>query len=82
MDVPAGRRVTAGRYGPPGIVLMANAEDAPGQVVVPRLTAAGADLDRVEFFTMRDALGSARSPCPTTSRGSRCTSSGSARGSS
>lgn len=42
--------VTAGRLGEGGTVLLANAEDSPGQVVVPRLAAAGANLDRVEFF--------------------------------
>ncbi len=52
--------VTAGRYGPAGTVLVANAEDSPGHVIVPRLAAAEADLARVEFFTIRDAEGQER----------------------
>lgn len=46
--------VTAGRYGQSAIVLLANAEDSPGHVIVPRLAAAGADLERVEFFAVAD----------------------------
>lgn len=42
--------VTAGRLGSPAPVLIANAEDSPAHVVVPRLAAAGANLERVEFF--------------------------------
>jgi predicted ATP-dependent serine protease len=38
----------------PGRVLMANAEDAPSTVIVPRLHAAGANLELVEFLTVLD----------------------------
>jgi hypothetical protein len=34
----------------PGDVLMCSAEDDPGDTIVPRLIAAGADLNRVDFF--------------------------------
>jgi putative DNA primase/helicase len=34
----------------PGDVLMCSAEDDPGDTIVPRLMAAGADLKRIEFF--------------------------------
>lgn len=43
--------------GEPGAVLIANAEDAPGSVIVPRLAAAGADLESVEFFAFNDEHG-------------------------
>jgi hypothetical protein len=43
--------------GGPATVLIANAEDALGSVIVPRLAAAGANLEGVEFFTARDAHG-------------------------
>lgn len=46
--------VTAGEYGLPATVLIANAEDSPSHVTVPRLAAAGADLHRVEFFSSTD----------------------------
>lgn len=60
-------RVTRGQskgdhHGKPGRVIIATAEDAFRQVVVPRLKAAGADLDRVSFvniergFTIPDDL--------------------------
>jgi putative DNA primase/helicase len=45
-------RTTSGANGIPSSVLMANAEDSPAHVIVPRLAAAGADLSRVEFFTI------------------------------
>jgi putative DNA primase/helicase len=48
---------STGRYGPPGTVLLANAEDSASHVVVPRLAAAGADLQRVEFFCTEDSTG-------------------------
>jgi AAA domain len=48
---------TIGRYGEPAPVLMANAEDGAAHVIVPRLAAAGADLARVEMFTVPDADG-------------------------
>lgn len=54
-EVAAG--TTTGRYGEPARVLMANAEDGAGHVIVPRLAAAGADLQRVELFTVPDAGG-------------------------
>lgn len=54
--------VTAGRHGPAATVLVANAEDSPGHVIVPRLAVAGADLQRVEFFAAAD---------PTTTVGER-----------
>lgn len=54
-EVAAG--TTQGRYGEPGRVLMANAEDGASHVIVPRLAAAGADLERVELFTVPDADG-------------------------
>ena len=40
-----------------GRVLIANAEDSPEAVIKPRLAAAGADLERVEFLTVRDEHG-------------------------
>jgi putative DNA primase/helicase len=40
----------------PGTVLMISAEDEPEDTIVPRLVAAGADLDRIQFFEgVRDA---------------------------
>ena len=47
--------VTSGRYGRAATALIANAEDSPAHVIVPRLAAAGADLSLVEFFTAADA---------------------------
>lgn len=44
--------VSAGRYGDAGAVLIANAEDSPSYVVVPRLAAADAELELVEFFSV------------------------------
>jgi len=41
-------------YGTPRTVLIATAEDALAQTVVPRLTAAEADLDRIEFVTISE----------------------------
>jgi len=47
--------VTTGAYGDePAAVLIANAEDAAGAVTVPRLAAAGADLERVELFAIAE----------------------------
>jgi hypothetical protein len=47
--------VTTGAYGDePAAVLIANAEDAAGAVTVPRLAAAGADLERVELFVIAE----------------------------
>jgi hypothetical protein len=37
---------------PQGNVILLSAEDAPGDTVVPRLAAAGADLDRIEIVSM------------------------------
>jgi DNA polymerase len=37
---------------PQGRVLLLSAEDAPGDTVVPRLAAAGADLSRIDILTM------------------------------
>lgn len=51
--------VTVGRHGPAAPVLIANAEDSPGHVIVPRLAAAGADLERVEFFAASDPASAA-----------------------
>ena len=48
---------TQGHYGEPARVLMANAEDGAAHVIVPRLAAAGAELERVELFTVPDADG-------------------------
>ena len=48
---------TTGRYGEPATVLVANAEDSAAHVTVPRLAAAGADLERVEFFAFSDEHG-------------------------
>ena len=48
---------TRGDYGEPARVLMANAEDGTSHVIVLRLAAAGADLERVELFTVPDADG-------------------------
>ncbi len=48
---------TRGDFGEPAQVLMANAEDGAAHVIVPRLAAAGADLERVELFTVPDADG-------------------------
>ena len=50
---------TVGRHGPAATVLIANAEDSHGHVIVPRLAAAGADLKRVEFFAAIDTTTSA-----------------------
>jgi hypothetical protein len=47
-------RTTSGINGTRGRVLMANAEDSPAHVIVPRLAAAGADLSMVDFFTVDD----------------------------
>jgi hypothetical protein len=54
-EIAAG--TTTGRYGEPARVLMANAEDGAAHVIVPRLAAAGADLARVELFTVPDEHG-------------------------
>ena len=54
-EVAAG--TTRGDYGDPARVLMANAEDGAAHVIVPRLAAADADLERVELFTVADADG-------------------------
>src|SRR5450631_839388 len=50
-------RVSKGTHWPlgaanagPGDVLMCSAEDDPGDTIVPRLMAAGADLKRIDFF--------------------------------
>jgi hypothetical protein len=43
-------RTSVGANGTAGPVLMANAEDSPAHVIVPRLAAAGAALENVEFF--------------------------------
>lgn len=53
-------QTTTGDLGPAAHVLVANAEDSPGHVIVPRLAAAGADLHRVEFFTALDHEGQER----------------------
>lgn len=52
--------VTVGDYGPAANVLVANAEDSPEHVIVPRLVAAGADLARVEFFAVWEKDGGER----------------------
>lgn len=45
-------RVSRGQLGgEPGDVLIASAEDSPAFTLVPRLTAAGADLERVHFVS-------------------------------
>lgn len=54
-EIAAG--TTTGRCGDPAPVLMANAEDGAAHVIVPRLAAAGADLERVELFTVPDEHG-------------------------
>jgi len=48
---------TTGRYGKPAAVLIANAEDSAAHVTVPRLAAAGAKLDAVEFFSVAEGDG-------------------------
>jgi hypothetical protein len=53
-------QTTTGDLGPAATTLIANAEDSPGHVIVPRLAAAGADLHRVEFFTALDHEGQER----------------------
>jgi AAA domain len=52
--------VTRGVFGEPGAVLMANAEDSPAAVIVPRLKAAGADLRAIYFVSTTDADGTER----------------------
>jgi putative DNA primase/helicase len=42
-------------FGEPAAVLFASAEDSLANTLVPRLAAAGGDLDRVEFVAMRRA---------------------------
>ena len=39
-------RLTRAEFGEPGVALIASAEDLPAATVVPRLLAAGADLNR------------------------------------
>lgn len=45
------------RYGTPGNVLYVATEDDPGYTVAPRFLAAGADMDRVFFLTVKTAHG-------------------------
>ncbi len=52
-----GAKTSSGQLGKPGRVLIANAEDSPEAVVKPRLAAAGADLEMVEFVTVTDEHG-------------------------
>ena len=50
-------QLAGGLMGRPVDVLYLSAEDSPSHTLVPRLTAAGADLERVTFLTIRDAVG-------------------------
>lgn len=58
LTVELGARITRGQldgdlHGQPGAVVVASAEDALRFVLVPRFTAAGADLDRVHTIALR-----------------------------
>jgi hypothetical protein len=47
-------RVSRGQFGrDPAEVIIASAEDSPAHTIVPRLTAAGADLERIHIINMR-----------------------------
>ncbi len=51
LSIHLAARVSRGQLGrPPANVLIASAEDAPEFIIVPRLIAAGADLDRVKII--------------------------------
>jgi hypothetical protein len=58
-DVTTGR-LEGDLYGRPASVVYLTGEDDPATVIVPRLTAAEADLDSVHFVTVRDSAGSPR----------------------
>jgi hypothetical protein len=47
-----------GAHGEPFVTLFASAEDSRERIIVPRLLALGADLERVGFFAIRDECGS------------------------
>ena len=52
LDIAA--RVSRGQFGrDPAEVIIASAEDSPAHTIVPRLSAAGADQDRIKIVTMK-----------------------------
>jgi hypothetical protein len=50
-------RLSRGELGEPGVTLIATAEDSPGNTVIPRLEALEANLDLVQFLTIKTNAG-------------------------
>lgn len=56
LTIDLAARLSRGEFGKPGVALIATAEDLPAATVVPRLTAAGAELSRVRIVSGLERL--------------------------